>query len=229
VPWLRNLWTIAKTLVFVSGMPPRVFPKWLHLVALALLAAGVGRTLRQILRHGTEQDRSNLAWLAAPLLLFGASLLYHSWRNYSFFHGPGGTGGWYLWAVLLPESLLVTWGLARKPPPAFALGAMLSFFLVLTIVSDAVLFFGSVGCLVTAGQEVVGIQWPSRSIWGVFLASRPHAAALAAVLGVVSSWLLAAAILLHVSAGGDHSSGARAGGGPSRRGGRARSRRFSET
>jgi hypothetical protein len=195
VPWLRDLWTIAKTHVFVSGMPVRVFPKWPYLVALALLAAGVGRTLRQILRHGTGQDRLNLAWLAAPLLLFGASLLYHSWRNYSFFHGPGGTGGWYLWAVLLPESLLVTWGLARKPPPVLAFRAILAFFLVLTIVGDAVLFIGPTGCLLTAGQEVVGIQWPSRPIWGLFFASRPQAAALAAVLGAVASWLLAGAIL----------------------------------
>ncbi len=204
VPWLRNLWTIAKTHVFVSGSPARVFPKWLYLAALALLSAGIGRTLLEILRHGSARDRSNLAWLAAPLLLFGASLLYHSWRNYSFFHGPGGTGGWYLWAVLLPESLVVTWGLARKPLPVFTLGAILAFFLVLTIAGDAVLFFGSVGGLATAGHEVVGIHWPTGSFWSVFLASRPHAAALAAVLGAVASWLLGGAILLHLgkNAGG---------------------------
>lgn len=208
VPWLRNLWTIAKTHVFVSGMPARVFPKWLYLAALALLAAGVDRTLRQILRHGTEQERSNLGWLAALLLVFGASLLYHSWRNYSFFHGPGGTGGWYLWAVLLPESLLVTWGLARKPPPILVLEAILAFFLVLTIAGDAVLFFGSVGCLVTAGQEVVGVQWPSHSIWSLFLTSRPHAAALTALFGAVASWLLGGTIILRLGnqTGGRHPS-----------------------
>ena len=136
-----------------------------------------------------RQSPGMLVLLSLPLAIFGASLLYHSWRNYSYTRGPGGTGGWYLWAMLLPESLLVVWGLVARPLPAAWRTGVLVFFGVMTIAGDVVLFGLPGEMLLLSGREVVGVKFGAISgAWSSFAASRPANCAYLAAGLVLTSW-----------------------------------------
>lgn len=186
VPWAKDVWTLAKTHVFVSGVPSLVLPKLVYLAALALLGFAAARTL-----GCWRRDRRTLVYLAIPLAVFFLSLLYHAWRNYSVVRAPGGTGGWYLWAMLLPESLWITWGLARRPcaPGWRTLG--LGIFAVLTAAGDVVLFGQPGDALLVHGREVVGLSGSSLpAAWGHFADSRPAGQAVLAVALALASWIV---------------------------------------
>jgi hypothetical protein len=57
----------------------------------------------------TRAQRSFL--LGAFYSFFAAGVLYHMLVNYLLIKIPGGTGGWYLYAVIVPEILLLLSGL----------------------------------------------------------------------------------------------------------------------
>ncbi|MGE5412898.1 MAG: hypothetical protein ACM3NW_01890 [Syntrophomonadaceae bacterium] len=200
VPWWKDLWSLAKTHVFVAGVPSLVFPKPVYLIALAALAFAAIRTLGCWRREG-----STLVFLAMPLVLFVLSLLYHAWRSYSAVREPGGTGGWYFWSMLLPESLFMTWGLARRPAPARWRTPALAFFVALTAAGDAILLGLPSNSLVVRGQEVFGFRAPSLAAIGEGLvASRPPVVAALAVAFTLGSWaLLLAGTLLSSRAATD--------------------------
>jgi hypothetical protein len=192
VPWLRDAWTVAKTHVWVSGMGFHVFPTAVHLVAVAALAALAARTAVAVRRD--RELRASAGALAAPLALFGAALAYHAWRNYSYFRDSGGSGGWYLWAMALPEALLLTFGLSRRARlTALAAGAAL--FLALTIAGDAALFLEGTGALLESGphHHIAGASSvPPGVLLDRFLASRPRPAAFLALLLTPLSWVAGA-------------------------------------
>jgi hypothetical protein len=186
VPWARDVWTLAKTHLFVSGVPSLVFPKAVYLVALVPLGFAAVRTLSC---WGTERRRVLLVGL--PLFAFVAALLYHAWRNYSVTQGPGGTGGWYMWAMLLPESLWISWGLARRPVAAAWRTLGMGFFAILTFLGDLVLFGQPGDALIRVGQEVWGFRFRHVSeVWKSFADSRPAICALLAVVFVLASWIV---------------------------------------
>lgn len=192
VPWLKDLWSMAKTHVFVAGVPSLVFPKAVYVFALAWLGLAVGRTLRC-----WREDRGVLLFLAVPLVGFAASLLYHAWRSYSAVREPGGTGGWYLWSMLLPESLWMTWGLVRRPVAAAGRTAGLAVFAAITVLGDAILLGLPSRALVLDGQEVFGFRAPSLgAVWEGLAASRPPIVAVLAVGFSLASWALLLAGIL---------------------------------
>jgi hypothetical protein len=198
VPWGRDLWSLAKTHVFVAGVPSLVFPKPVYFFALAWLAFAVVQTLRC-----WREDRRVLLFLALPLAGFAASLLYHAWRSYSAVRAAGGTGGWYLWSMLLPESLWMTWGLVRRPIATAWRTAGLAVFLAITVLGDAVLLGLPSRALVLEGQEVFGFRTPSiAAVWEGLAASRPPNVAALAVAFTLLSWaLLLAGTLLSSRSG----------------------------
>lgn len=73
-----------------------------------VLGAGLGRMTLQ------PQDRSLLLCLLLYLsFLLGAA--YHMWQNFILVQAPGGTGGYYLYAVIVPELLLLVYGFKALP------------------------------------------------------------------------------------------------------------------
>jgi len=185
VPWAKDVWTLAKTHVFVSGVPSLVFPKIVYAAALLLLAAASLRTL-----SCWREDGRTLLLLALPLVVFVASLLYHAWRSYSAVREAGGTGGWYLWAMLLPESLWMSWGLARKPWHPRWRTAGLCAFALLTAFGDAILLGLPGDALVVRGREVFGFrigEW--QTAWTRFAASRPAPLAGWTAAVLLASWI----------------------------------------
>lgn len=192
VPWLQNAWTVAKTHVWVSGMGFHVFPTAVHVLGVLAFAALAVLTLVAVRRDPRLRARAGA--LAAPLALFGAALVYHAWRNYSYFRDSGGTGGWYVWAMALPEALFLTLGFARLPRLT-GLVAGLGFFLALLVAGDAALFLEGTGALLETGtrHHIAGIAAvPPDVLASTFLASRPRPAAFLALVLVPASWVAAA-------------------------------------
>ena len=188
VPWLRDAWTVAKTHVWVSGMGFHVFANPVHIGALLVLLGGVALSLAAVWR--APELRRPAALLAIPLALFGTALAYHAWRNFSYFRDSGGTGGWYLWAMALPEALLLTLGLSRRTRLT-GLVTGLALFLALSVAGDAALFLEGTGALLEKGahHRISGIaDLPARILFERFLASRPQPAAFLALALVPLSW-----------------------------------------
>jgi len=192
VPWLRGVWTIAKTHVWFSGMSFLVFPTWLYLIPVLLIACGFVLTVASVPAAG-RAAREKLVFLLVPFMLFWAALAYHAWRSFSLSGAPGGTGGWYLWGAALPEALMVLWGVALWPKGKPWALAGLGLFLLLSVLGDIVLFASSTGRVLTKGAgHVTGISPASLDVWlGDFLATRPRAAAIGALLCVALSWIVA--------------------------------------
>jgi len=193
VPWLRDIWTVAKSHIWISGMSFVVFPTWIYVLPTLLLASGFFLTISRI----TRSNRRDLAKLAAPVALFALALAYHDWRAFSFYGGGGGTGGWYLWAVALPEMLLLTYGPLQRQMIREWVLPVLAVFLILTVLADFVLFVDSTGLLVrTARGHAIGVAPATLDrVASAYLQSRPPAVGFAAVLSAVGSWLAAAIIL----------------------------------
>jgi hypothetical protein len=203
VPWLHDAWTIAKTHVWVSGMGFHVFPTSVHVLAALALLGLAALTVATVWRN--LGLRAPAGALAVPLALFGAALGYHAWRNYSYFRDSGGTGGWYLWAAALPEALLLTLGLSRRPRLT-GLAAGLALFLVLAVAGDTALFLEGTGALLETGvgHHIAGAA--SDKSFGdlveTFLASRPRPAAILALVLVPLSWVSAARVVASAHSAG---------------------------
>jgi hypothetical protein len=197
VPWLRDAWTIAKTHVWVSGMSAFVFSNAVYVALIAGLAGCVYLTMREVAERGDPESRRNLFRIGAPILLFFVALGYFAWKNFARFRAPGGAGGWYLWSLALPEALLLTWGLSRRPGsfgPTLLFGA---FFLV-TAAGDFMLFSEVSGRLLTSSgnRHVRGIGSARVSdLASAFFGSRPAGAAWTAIALVGISWLLGLVVL----------------------------------
>ena len=138
--------------------------------------------------------------LTAPLLLFAVALGYQEWRGFSYYGGPGGSGGWYLWAVALPEMLLLTYGAGRKGMILSWTIPVLASFLVLTVLGDLALFCDAAGILAsTPNGHIQGlIATPLSRVVADYAESRPTGAAVASVGFAVISWCVALVFLIRV-------------------------------
>ena len=205
VPWLQDAWAVAKSHIWMSGMSFLVFPTWIYVVPVLLFGWGLFLTL-SLISASDRKDRKDLAVLVGSVAVFVIALAYHDWRAFSFYGGPGGTGGWYLWAVALPEMLLLTYGARKKGMIRQWILPVLAVFALLTIMADVALFLDSTGLLVrTSRNHIAGVTSASLSrIVSGYLASRPRPVAIAAAISAISSWLLAALLLVTGTRLGTH-------------------------
>jgi hypothetical protein len=192
VPWIKDLWTIAKSHLWISGMADIVFPTWIYVILVVPLVALFVRTVLWMIRNRRSEHAARLAKLLIPYGLFWGALAYFSWKNFAYYRGPGGTGGWYLWAMALPEALVLSRAAsgARNRKPILIL---LAAFLLLTMAGDLVLFGEAAGrLLVTPGNHHLAGWNPCSpaELFRSFGASRPAPAAIGAVVVAPLSWVL---------------------------------------
>jgi hypothetical protein len=188
VPWLRDAWTVVKTHLWVSGMSVRVFPTAVYVV----LAAGLAACAIAAAASGTFEgrDRRNPASLAIPVAVFVAALAYFAKKNFASYRSPGGVGGWYLWAMALPEALLLALGFVRGPRGRRWFPILLSGFLILTVAGDLALFAEPSGLLATTNGHISGLRGSFAGVAEAFRRTRPAPAAIAAEIAAPLSWIL---------------------------------------
>jgi hypothetical protein len=174
-----------------------VFPSWVYVIPCVLLIWSLVLTVLTASRNAIPT-----VMLACPVIFFLLALMYNSWRAFAFFHGEGGTGGWYAWAIALPEILLLTQGARARRLVSGWILPVLGVFLILTVLGDAALFLDSTGRLVTTSHNhIVGVAaGPILQIVSAYAESRPLAIGLAAGGLAVGSWFLAGLLLLKVHA-----------------------------
>jgi hypothetical protein len=190
VPWLQDAWLVMKSHIWMSGMSFLVFPTWFYVAPVALMAWGFVLTVMR----SDAGDRQSQRILLGFIGVFVLALAYHDWRSFSSYKGPGGTGGWYLWAVAFPELLLLTDGAVRRAMLREWILPTLTVFIVLTILADTSLLLESTGKLVkTPKGHIVGLVAgvSTGEVATAYLESRPRAIAVAGVILCASSWLLA--------------------------------------
>ncbi len=193
IPWVRDAWAFAKSHLWVSGMTVRVFPSIVYAVLGAGLALCAWKTAA--VRLTEPRDRRNRIFVAIPVVVFLAAVVYFAPKNFAAYRSAGGVGGWYLWAMALPEALLITFGLARQDGKIRWFLVLLSGFLLLTIAGDFALFAEPGGLLATANGHIAGISGSFASIAEAFRRSRPAPAAIAAMVTAPLSWVLGALAL----------------------------------
>ncbi|MBZ5498657.1 MAG: hypothetical protein LAP85_19855 [Acidobacteriia bacterium] len=135
VPWLAAWHGMIKQHIWLGNMSLMEFSRAIYnfgyllvfLAVLGLLGRGVSAIRRFCRRHarassialinGEElrrQDRSlAIAFLFYSFFLMAAA--YHMWQNFILVRVPGGTGGYYLYAAIVPELLLLVYGLKALP------------------------------------------------------------------------------------------------------------------
>lgn len=201
VPWLQDGWTIAKTHLWISGMSDIVFPTLIYVVLALALVSLFALSFVVVKREGSSENHRQLLMLACPLAFFVVALAYFSWKNFAFYQGPGGTGGWYLWAMALPEVLLLSWGAVRRPAIARFLPILFAAFLAVAAAGDLTLILESTGRLrVTPGDHhVLGLTPASlTALATALLQSRPAFVATAGALLALCSWIAGVLCLVQV-------------------------------
>ncbi|MDQ6893896.1 MAG: hypothetical protein M3167_14585 [Acidobacteriota bacterium] len=200
VPWLDDAWTVIKTQIWMSGMSDIVFPTPVYL----LIAAALGYLLLCAIRPGRAIPRTpadRISDIVVPIFFFGLALAYFAYRNFALSGGPGGAGGWYLWSMALPESLLLTWGAARAPCPRTIFRVTLTVLFVLLIAGDLILFAEPSGLLIltTPTHHFRGVvPAPLSTFLSSFRSSRPAWCAGLAIALAAASWTAGAIALRRI-------------------------------
>jgi hypothetical protein len=96
------------------SLPRGMYQLGYAIILLSLVGAIAGAAVA-IRRHGrmllAEAGMQRRFLLAAFYAFFAAGVLYHMLVNYLLIKTPGGTGGWYLYAAIVPEILLMLFGM----------------------------------------------------------------------------------------------------------------------
>lgn len=94
--------------------------------------------------------------------------------------------------MLLPESLIVTWGLVRRPLGVGPRTAVLALLGLLTMAGDLILFCLPGRALVLKGREVFGLRATALPADAqAFVVSRPGVCAVIALVLAAASWFVA--------------------------------------
>jgi hypothetical protein len=107
VEWSSSIQSMLKQHIWIGnttflGLSRSTYQVGYFLIFLSILGAGMSLIRRQ---------SSKLSILTVFYSFFMIGLLYHMLVNYILIGGPDGTGGWYLYAVIIAESVLVVHGL----------------------------------------------------------------------------------------------------------------------
>jgi hypothetical protein len=200
VPWVKDVWTIAKSHLWISGMADIVFPTWIYVILVVPLVALFVRTALWMIRNRRSDPAARLAKLLIPYGLFWGALAYFSWKSFSYYRTPGGAGGWYLWAMALPETLVLSFATtgarSRK-----SVRILLAAFLALSVAGDLALFAEATGWLIlTPGNHhIAGLASSTPAeLLRLFRASRPIGAAISAGSFAVLSWIFGTVVLIRM-------------------------------
>ena len=189
VPWARDAWAFVKSHLWVSGMSVRVFPSLVYVVLAVGLALCLWKSASA--PRSNARDRRNLSSVSIPVILFLIAAAYFATKNFAAYRSPGGVGGWYLWAMALPEALLLTWGLGHSPRGGRWFPILLSGFLLLTVAGDLALFAEPGGFLANSSGQITvigGASYPR--VLEAFRRSRPAPVAVVAEATALLSWIL---------------------------------------
>jgi hypothetical protein len=115
VPWFTSIKGMLRQHIWVGNTSALALPRGMYQLGYAIIllaiAGAIAGTAVALKRRGrsllAETQTHGLFILAAFYSFFVAGVLYHMLVNYLLIKMPGGTGGWYLYAAIVPEVLLL--------------------------------------------------------------------------------------------------------------------------
>jgi hypothetical protein len=119
VPWFTSIKGMLRQHIWVGNTSALSLPRGMYqlgytIILLSLVGAITGAAVAIKRRGGmllAEVRAQRCFVLAAFYSFFVAGVLYHMLVNYLLIKTPGGTGGWYLYAAIVPEILLLLFGI----------------------------------------------------------------------------------------------------------------------
>lgn len=215
VSWVLVVKYLFVTYCWVSGWSFLHLPKPMYLVFIALFGAaavGLARTTfagkKKELASATERTASMAA--VCLLAFFALGVAYHEVNAYATVRYIGGPGGWYLYALVVPISFLVSLGVGEAWPKLARAGFLMVF--------AAIMMVELYGFLLVLAPYYAGVAIPAADGWGVsfggatmsvfsaetfarLTANKPHAFSSAVLLLLgVACYVVQIAVLWSVAA-----------------------------
>lgn len=109
VEWGSSLQAMWKQHIWIGNTSLLALSRTLYEVGYVLIFLGILGFLKSMIKLAPRPNRS-IVILALFYVFFLLGVLYHMLTNYMLLGVPDGTGGWYLYAVIVPELILLVWG-----------------------------------------------------------------------------------------------------------------------
>jgi hypothetical protein len=202
VPWVRDIWTVAKTQVWVSGSTAIVFPTGCYVAAIVFLSTIAVIGIWTALLARNEALRYAVVMSLGGLAFFGVEQAYHAVRNFAANRASGGSGGWYLWSLALAEGILLSAAFEARLKLRRYLIPLFSIFFGLTICGDAAVIMDAGGHLLTTpgNRHICGVAVTSlTAAVNDFLRVRPKFIGPSGLVLAFLSWCLGALALMNMA------------------------------
>jgi 4-amino-4-deoxy-L-arabinose transferase-like glycosyltransferase len=214
IPWTRVLDFIALSHIWLGNWSFLLLRTWMYrVIEIAMLAALAGIFIQAIRKREDLPQPKALGLLALPYATMLLGLGFHAAQVYRT-TGTAGTLGYYLYALIVPEAILLVAGLARLVPARMRLQSIpviVSLLLALELFGAWFVMFpyysGIIRHTPSGGLPTAHLQdWIAGNAFdrlsGIAPASHPAVIFILAVLSI-----LAAAVLLYLAyriTAGDH-------------------------
>jgi 4-amino-4-deoxy-L-arabinose transferase-like glycosyltransferase len=162
VNWKSGILSVLVSHAWFGGWSFLRVPNAVYVMVFAVIAmAIVGAAVRLLRRHGLQNNLSPILVLTAFYACFWAGLGYHVLITY-LSQGVSSSNGWYLYAAVVAEVILLIWGLeAWWPAGIVLLGLALGAAALDLYGIHALLMPYYTGLTAHAGKSVPAALWPT--------------------------------------------------------------------
>jgi hypothetical protein len=137
VEWGSSLHAMIRQHIWIGNTSLLALSGTTYLVGYVLILLAILGFARWARKASFDRDRG-MVILAVFYGFFVLGVLYHMLVNYLLLGVPNGTGGWYLYAVIVPEVILLVRGLESLVGPRVAMAsnvALISYALLANLLS----------------------------------------------------------------------------------------------
>jgi hypothetical protein len=142
VPWAFSVMSMLKEHIWLGNTSTHALSRAVYRVGYLLIFLSIiGFVKTQWIRRRVRQPAppdNNLVTLLIFYSFFLLGVLYHTLVNFILVGVPSGTGGWYLYAVIVPEVILLIYGfegIAGKKAAAISNGILIFYALTVDLLS----------------------------------------------------------------------------------------------
>ena len=125
IRWVKVFDFVLLSHIWLGGWSFLVARTWMYRVVELMILAAIAGVCLQVVRERRGLPRpKELALLALPYAAMLAGLCFHSAQAFRAHGGSVGTVGYYLYALVVPESVLLIAGIARMIPAKMRLAPL---------------------------------------------------------------------------------------------------------
>ncbi len=161
VPWLKSIHWFVREHIWTGNSSALSLPRLAYVAGYLIILLSILGILRDLLAAARlrKQFVRPLTIIATFYVFFLMGILYHMLHTFILFKGPGGTRGWYLYALIVAEVILLVRGLESLIAPLsqrIARVILVTYFLVLNLLGC---FWGTIPSY--SGFDLPNLSWGS--------------------------------------------------------------------